>query len=1074
MFNPIATPSSSSRGIPPTLTSRLYLLSTLGRFVPTFLALFFAELGQTSGSAAPGQAEAAAGTGTITGRVKNVATGQYLNNARVLLQGTPLVAFTDESGTFHLAGVPVGVRKLDVYYTALDEQTVTVIVAENQTVQRDVNLTSATRYGKTDDVVKIDPFVVAVSRDTDAASIAINEQRFAPNIKNVISTDALGDANSSTAGDFFKFLPGVTTTMSGLEPGGAVIRGLPSNYSVVQQDGVQITAVSFGGGRDFATNQIGVNNISRVEVTKVPLPSTPSDTMSGSINMVSKSAFERVGAELKYRVGVTTDDARFSLHQTPDISNKTSYKIYPNVELDYTQPLGKNLGFVITATTSQISTWISPQIFTDYISNPTTAPNTGASPTNPYLWRFRNLDVTNTYERAALSAKLDWRATEHSVISVSAQASYYNNWTANQQLNPTAGQQGTSTIAGGSNLSYTPTQTLGATGRGSVPMASSFLYFTNLSQNAGLSYTLDDGIWKIHSSFNANFSKVARRDIGKGFFNALGVGLNNPVRVNFLDISEGRPNTFQVFDNNNIPIDIFDINNYSLTTVSKAANTDVRNGLNTGTLDITRKFALWNIPTTLQMGGLYRVFTINDVRVNAASYNYNGINGSRSAAPYLANVYYGTHKLPAFPNLPYPPWVSNYAVYQAFERTPSLFTQTVAQQRATLVGNYQNSKNFREEVPAAYLQGSMRLFDNRLNLVTGVRFEGTKDVGQGPLTNLDGVYQRNADGTFVRNSTGARVRLPAAGAAGSLEEVPFIYTQRGVKSIKSYSGYYPSLHLTYNVRDNLLVRAAYAKTYGRPNLVNLIPNNSVAEDANNTDLRKTGTISYTNPNLKPWTADNYDLGIEYYTKTGGVISGNVFAKDIKNFFGSSTVIANAAQLTAVGLDPVQFLDWTLTTQFNAGTARVQGAEVSFSNSLAMLGPWGRHVLLFVNGTSLRLEGNQSANFSGFLPKSAAWGVTLNYGRANCTLRWTYRGEQKTSQFPDYGPNAYQYNEPYTRLDLSLSYRVTKRMTIYTSILNAGNPPKYINARQADTPLYGSFYFRERSNRIMTAGVKGAF
>ena len=33
-----------------------------------------------------------------------------------------------------------------------------------------------------------------------------------------------------------------------------------------------------------------------------------------------------------------------------------------------------------------------------------------------------------------------------------------------------------------------------------------------------------------------------------------------------------------------------------------------------------------------------------------------------------------------------------------------------------------------------------------------------------------------------------------------------------------------------------------------------------------------GTIDIRNSGLKPWTADNYDLSLEYYTAQGGVFS----------------------------------------------------------------------------------------------------------------------------------------------------------------------------------------------------------
>src|SRR5687767_14321461 len=77
-------------------------------------------------------------TGSISGRIQNVVTGQYLNNVRVSVKGTDQVAFTDQSGSYRLAGVPGGQVVLEVFYTGLDAQEVRLTVAPGQSVERDV------------------------------------------------------------------------------------------------------------------------------------------------------------------------------------------------------------------------------------------------------------------------------------------------------------------------------------------------------------------------------------------------------------------------------------------------------------------------------------------------------------------------------------------------------------------------------------------------------------------------------------------------------------------------------------------------------------------------------------------------------------------------------------------------------------------------------------------------------------------------------------------------------------------------------------------------------------------------
>ena len=52
---------------------------------------------------ASASAQSSGSTGTLTGRVQNEVSGQYLNNARVSIKGTNLSTLTDEFGTYQFA-----------------------------------------------------------------------------------------------------------------------------------------------------------------------------------------------------------------------------------------------------------------------------------------------------------------------------------------------------------------------------------------------------------------------------------------------------------------------------------------------------------------------------------------------------------------------------------------------------------------------------------------------------------------------------------------------------------------------------------------------------------------------------------------------------------------------------------------------------------------------------------------------------------------------------------------------------------------------------------------------------------
>jgi outer membrane receptor protein involved in Fe transport len=55
-----------------------------------------------------------------------------------------------------------------------------------------------------------------------------------------------------------------------------------------------------------------------------------------------------------------------------------------------------------------------------------------------------------------------------------------------------------------------------------------------------------------------------------------------------------------------------------------------------------------------------------------------------------------------------------------------------------------------------------------------------------------------------------------------------------------------------------------------------------------------GRITIRNTGRKPWSADNYDLSLEYSTDLGGLFSAGVFFKEIRDFLDSAVRVATPA------------------------------------------------------------------------------------------------------------------------------------------------------------------------------------
>ena len=166
-------------------------------------------------------AHAQSATGTLAGRVFNPRSGEFLENARVAVENTGLETFTDSNGQYRLAHVPAGTATVRASFTGLPQHTGTVTIAPGATVMHDINLAP-------DDTVRLANFVVASAKEMDAAAVAINEQRYAPNVRNVASTDEFGGVAEGSVGEFLKLMPSINIEYGGGNAREISITGAPS------------------------------------------------------------------------------------------------------------------------------------------------------------------------------------------------------------------------------------------------------------------------------------------------------------------------------------------------------------------------------------------------------------------------------------------------------------------------------------------------------------------------------------------------------------------------------------------------------------------------------------------------------------------------------------------------------------------------------------------------------------------------------------------------------------------------------------------------------------------------------
>ena len=102
-----------------------------------------------------------------------------------------------------------------------------------------------------------------------------------------------------------------------------------------------------------------------------------------------------------------------------------------------------------------------------------------------------------------------------------------------------------------------------------------------------------------------------------------------------------------------------------------------------------------------------------------------------------------------------------------------------------------------------------------------------------------------------------------------------------VTGSKEYTNWMPGVQMTWAIREDLLMRAAWTNTIGRPSYEQNVPFR-IFELEEGDPGEFEGEIEAGNSDLDPLESANYDLTLEWYTDNGGLLSAGVFYKDIDN------------------------------------------------------------------------------------------------------------------------------------------------------------------------------------------------
>jgi TonB-dependent receptor len=249
---------------------------------------------------------------------------------------------------------------------------------------------------------------------------------------------------------------------------------------------------------------------------------------------------------------------------------------------------------------------------------------------------------------------------------------------------------------------------------------------------------------------------------------------------------------------------------------------------------------------------------------------------------------------------------------------------------------------------------------------------------------------------------------------------------------KKYSGVLPAFNAVLEVSDQFQVRVAAAQNINRPSLAAYAMNGTISVDGANV------TVSTGNPNLEPYTSDEFDLAAEWYFGSVGMLTAGVFHKNIDGLVASQTTtnVSYASTGLAEGLYPGVTGSTNVasyTRSVNLNNAKLTGLELSAQSDFFFLpGPF-KNLGVVANVTFIDSETTNLVN--GKNQKGAIYGmsdlnhnVTLYYE----TAKW---GARVSSNYrSDYTIDSGGFNAT-TYVDAAAFYQLTPRIRLSLDAVN---------------------------------------
>ncbi|UTF60394.1 TonB-dependent receptor [Gilvimarinus sp. DA14] len=778
---------------------------------------------------------------------------------------------------------------------------------------------------------------------------ALEQERNKDTFSSIIATDDMGNFADQNVAESLQRLPGVTLQKSEGEGKFVNVRGLGPGFVSVSMNGNELASAG-ADDRSVALDALPSDMLSSIEVIKSLTPDMDLNSIGGTVNVNTISAFDRKADTLKVKVQ----------------GNYQSYKeeLNPKVSLngthlfaDDTIGIGYSLSYEDRSTvvyqvqhhSDSLPRYITPDVST------LPEPYEGEPNLIPFRYEARQEDAERT--RTSGSFDLGWRPTENSEYFAKVSYTQYDDLDVAMREYYRFGQ------AGSGDIVYTDNES-GLFGLVDTDLQQQFFIQDGTSETIAFSLGgknhFGDG-WSVEYDYARSEGDWSKPDGRRVQFRArdlpmLGVAgpgyiLGQVVDPDVLEALSGSStlpqsggygglNGYQENERrqeNLLYDNIFIEDSFRNDTLDQAK------------IDFKKEFADSDFINYIKFGGTIkeRQRDRNKDRWSVVPGDYtNGCEGDEECLQ-LAGARLGDFATftPDHPDIQH-----DFITYSEAERLLDITTPIAKYTDPLRTGqdSVKDDYTLTEDTAAAYLMGEFQLSENQ-SLIAGVRWAQTEFSSTGNLS--------------IRND-----RFEVANEAAVLDiAVPM----QGASS--SYDDFFPSIHYRYEPREDILVRAAlwtsftrpsfnearaYADFSGRIRVCNDIEGSAnygecsdnptdigaqslddLSSETQNFYVSPDNVINLGNPTLTAMTSMNLDTSISWYASDDLYFQAALFYKDISDFivdvsgvalsFEDMPVQIPVNQVSEFYFPPGQvYDDVNLTT--NGDQAKVYGLELSYS------------------------------------------------------------------------------------------------------------------------------------------------